>query len=311
MSELCRLRDVHMGYGREEVLCGVELAISRGAIWGLVGDNGSGKSTLLKVMAGILRPARGWLEAPGDKPRIGYMPENCQWYPHMTGAQVLRYFARYSGAGIDEQEAILKRVGLWAARDKKIGAYSKGMRQKLGLAQAIAGDPELLILDEPTNGLDPRGIIDFYAILQERVAAGATVLLSSHLLAELDGRISHVAFLCGGRIVDSGACAALLRAAGLPCRVVIEAEDTAALDRAVGAGQWSFRRRGRAVEIELPTAAVRSLLRLVGGGAFEVDSVQIRPPNLEDLYLRGFAAPFSDNGQSDAVPVGKGGSACE
>ena len=162
---LCRLQQIHMGYGREQVLCGVDLAIERGTILGLVGENGSGKSTLLKILAGVLRPRSGTLVAAGSRPRVGYMPESSQWYPYLTGSQVLRYFARFTGASASEQDEILERVGLTPHRDKKVAAYSKGMRQKLGLAQAILGSPDLIVLDEPTNGLDPPGILDFYGIL--------------------------------------------------------------------------------------------------------------------------------------------------
>lgn len=291
-----------MGYGREQVLQGVELAISRGAIWGLVGDNGSGKSTLLKILAGILRPDRGRLCAAGGKPQIGYMPENCLWYPYLTGAQVLRYFARYSGASDKAQQQILARVGLGEARDKKVGAYSKGMKQKLGLAQAIVGEPELLILDEPTNGLDPHGIVDFYKILQERVAAGATVVLSSHLLAELEGRISHIALLRGGRIAKSGACEELLRQANLPCRVALAGADLAVVERVV-AGRWPLSREGEVVEVALPDGEVQALLQGLAGIVGELDALRIRHPGLEDLYLHGFAAPFGSNGKSDVAPV--------
>ncbi|MDA0334763.1 MAG: ABC transporter ATP-binding protein, partial [bacterium] len=142
MNELCRLHQIHMGYGREVVLRGVDLPIQRGSILGLVGENGSGKSTLLKILSGVLRPDSGDLRRAGGRPRVGYMPENCQWYPYLSGAQVLRYFASYVSASVNDQQAILTRVGLWEARDKKVAAYSKGMKQKLGLAQALLGAPE-------------------------------------------------------------------------------------------------------------------------------------------------------------------------
>ena len=294
-----------MGYGRERVLDGVDLEISRGAIWGLVGDNGSGKSTLLKILAGILRPERGHLRVAGSHLKIGYMPENCLWYPHLTGAQVLRYFARYSGADANIQERTLKRVGLWEARDKKVGAYSKGMKQKLGLAQAIVGAPDLLILDEPSNGLDPRGIVDFYEILQERVETGTTVVLSSHLLDELDGRISHIALLRGGRIAKSGACEDLLRQANLPCRVELRAADLSAVEKAV-TGRWSLSKEDGTVLVILPDDEVLALMRVLGDAGV-AGALRVRHPGLEDLYLHGFDAPFSSNGKPHAASVVKEG----
>lgn len=289
-----------MSYGREPVLTGADLAVGRSSIWGLVGDNGSGKSTLLKILAGILRPERGRFLAPQGNVRIGYMPENCQWYPHLTGAQVLRYFARYTGADDKAQEAVLDRVGLWAARDKKVRAYSKGMKQKLGLAQAIVGQPDLLILDEPTNGLDPRGIADFYQILKERVAAGAAVVLSSHLLAELDGRISHLALLRQGRIAVSGPSQELVQQADLPYRVVWRhqpgSNPQTAIDNAAQHG-WSLSQNGEALEAALPAVDLQNFLHLLGTLDDALADIQIYPPKLEDFYLRTVAAPARANGR--------------
>ena len=284
--EFCRLRNVHMGYGREEVLHGVDLGLKRGSVVGLVGENGSGKSTLLKILAGILRPDAGTLQAPHGKPRIGYMPENCQWYPYLSGAQVLAYFARYTGASKEQTDQVLRRVGLWEARDKKVRAYSKGMRQKLGLAQAISGDPDLLILDEPTNGLDPRGIIDFYDILQERVAAGATAILSSHLLTELEGRITHIALLQGGRIATDGPCQKLIDSHGLPYRITLGGGhwDSAVLEALPqGIGKMQFRGASRRF-----TLAKNQLSDFFGWAAahnIRHQDLQVQPPTLDDLYL--------------------------
>ena len=302
--ELCRLENIHMDYGDKPVLYGAELGISRGAIWGLVGDNGSGKSTLLKILAGILRPKQGRLHVPYGKPRIGYMPENCQWYPYLTGAQVLRYFARYTNADHQTQKETLDRVGLWAVRDKKIAAYSKGMKQKLGLAQAIVGQPDLLVLDEPTNGLDPRGIADFYQILHERVKAGATVVLSSHLLAELDGHISHIALLREGRITASAPCETLMRQAGLPCRVTLRPvlqhlaqSAIACLERTIRDQGWSLRQTEDIWEVALPDDQLQDLLRLLGAMECKLKDIQIHQPTLNDLYLHTFSSSF------DGYPV--------
>ena len=289
--ELCRLQDIDMRYGREEVLRGVELPIQRGSILGLVGENGSGKSTLLKILAGILRPDAGYLQAAAGRPRVGYMPENCQWYPYLSGAEVLRYFARFSGGGAEAQQEALRRVGLWEVRDKKVAAYSKGMRQKLGLAQAIVGDPELLILDEPTNGLDPRGIIDFYEILGERAQAGTTVVLSSHLLAEIEGHITHVAFLRDGHIVRSGACADLIAQAGLRSRVILrQVADTAGLQQVASVGGWEAHEEPDGLEVVLAREHVGALLQALATCEVDIGDVHVLHPGLNDLYLSALEA---------------------
>lgn len=280
----CRLHSIRKRYGREEVLRGVDLGLEKGSIVGLVGDNGSGKSTLLKILAGILRPDAGALNAPTGRPRVGYMPENCQWYPYLTGAQVLRYFGRYTGATPAEQAEVLARVGLWEARDKKVRAYSKGMRQKLGLAQAISGAPDLLVLDEPTNGLDPHGIIDFYAILHERVAAGTTVILSSHLLTELDGRITHLALLYGGTIVTSGPCDRLMAASRLPHHVSLQDLPDAAL-KSLQEGPWQTQRQGTGLELTLPKSQLSAFWRRAAALGAPLDNLRLQGPTLDDLYL--------------------------
>ena len=301
-TELCRLEGIRMRYGAEEVLRGLDLSLPRGGILGLVGENGSGKSTLLKILAGILRPEAGVLRAPAGRPRVGYMPENCQWYPHLSGAQVLDYFARFTGSDPEERRRALKRVGLWEARDKRLAAYSKGMRQKLGLAGAMGGAPDLLVLDEPTNGLDPRGIIDFYAVLAQSVAAGSTVVLSSHLLSELEGRITHIAFLHGGRVVASGACADLIARAGLDHRAELQGPEELlrALEGLARARAWRSSRRAGRLELGLGFGELPRLLQeLASAPPLQVN---IKPPSLEDLYLHqmGRPAPFGANGRAAA-----------
>ncbi|MFT5085755.1 MAG: Cu-processing system ATP-binding protein [Candidatus Latescibacterota bacterium] len=298
--ELCCLDGVYMRYGREEVLRGVSLSVERGSILGLIGENGSGKSTLLKILAGILRPNNGQLLARDGRPHVGYMPENCQWYPYLSGAQVLGYFARYSGASEERQAETLERVGLEAARDKKVGAYSKGMKQKLGLAQAIIGDPDLLVLDEPTNGLDPRGISKFYEILQERAQSGAAIVLSSHLLAEIEGRITHAAFLRQGKIASSGPCAELMHAAGLMSRVILrQVIGAAALGDSARARSWQVQESDGGLDIILEREQVGHLLQLVSEPSIEVGDIEVHHASLDDLYLHMSADPsgFSANGK--------------
>ncbi len=305
--ELCRLDGIEMRYGCEEVLRGANLAVQRGSILGLIGENGSGKSTLLKILAGILRPNGGQLHAPNGRPRVGYMPENCQWYPYLSGAQVLRYFARYSGIGEERQMETLARVGLAAARDKKVGAYSKGMKQKLGLAQAIIGEPDLLVLDEPTNGLDPRGIGEFYEILQERAQSGVAIVLSSHLLAEIEGRITHAAFLRQGAIAAIGPCGELMRAAGLASRVVLRQVvgdellgDELLVDKARARG-WQATECGEVLEVVLPRDEVGNLLRLVADKTSGLEDIEVYHASLDDLYLYMSASRVSNAANGKVV----------
>ena len=289
-----------MRYGREHVLRGVDLPIDRGSILGLVGENGSGKSTLLKILAGILRPEWGRLAAAG-RPRVGYMPESSQWYPYLTGAQVLRYFARYTGVSRQEQDEILERVGLAGARDKKVSAYSKGMRQKLGLAQAILDAPDLLVLDEPTNGLDPPSIVNFYEILKERASEGVAVVLSSHLLAEIEGRTTHVAFLRHGSIVANGSCAELIARAGLVSRVLLR-NAPPRLEARLQEEGWQLATRDDGLEVSLERRQVGVLLAALDAAEDEQLDVEVCHPSLDDLYLHTLAG-----GPTAVIPRGTNG----
>ncbi|MBT4099908.1 MAG: ABC transporter ATP-binding protein [Gemmatimonadetes bacterium] len=309
---LCRLQDIRMGYGGEQVLRGVDLAIEGGTILGLVGENGAGKSTLLKILAGVLRPVHGSLVAAGSRPRVGYMPESSQWYPYLSGAQVLRYFARYTGASKQAQDETLERVGLAAVRDKKLAAYSKGMRQKLGLAQAILGQPDLIVLDEPTNGLDPPGIIDFYQILQERAEQGVAIVLSSHLLAEIEGRTTHVAFLRDGQIAASGSCAHLIQQAGLQSRVCLRgARRQDLLCGLLDGSGWQVQTQQDGVDVYLDRNEVSVLLASLDLSLLGHLDVQVHHPTLDDLYMHTLAANRSavtpgTNGRAKSVRVEAG-----
>jgi Cu-processing system ATP-binding protein len=217
------------------------------------------------------------------------MPENCQWYPYLSGTQVLRYFSRYVGASRQDQQQILTRVGLWAVRDKKVSAYSKGMKQKLGLAQALMGSPELLVLDEPTNGLDPRGIIDFYQILRQHADAGATIVLSSHLLAGIEDHITHVAFLRDGRILRSGSCIELVQHCRLPSHVTICDEgDSALLEPILRSQGWRVSGCADGIDVELPRREISDLLRTISGLRGDMGDIEIRHAGLNDLYLHTF-----------------------
>lgn len=286
----CRLGQIHMAYGKEQVLRGVDLLVPRGGILGLVGENGSGKSTLLRILAGVQRPDSGALVTVGPRPRVGYMPENCQWYPYLTGAETLSYFASFHGAGREAQEKLLRRVGLWPARDKKVGAYSKGMKQKLGLAQALLGDPDLLILDEPTNGLDPAGICEFYALLAERAALGVSVVLSSHLLAEIEDHLTHVAFLQDGLIVHCGQRDELLAAADLPSTVIVRGEDaTSRLRPLVSADGYETHECCEGLWVVLSRREVPGLLRILVDADLVDADVDVRHAGLEDLFAASFA----------------------
>ena len=193
----------------------LNLSVERGHVYGLLGPNGSGKSTTLKIILGLVSATRGSTEIFGRDSRdvasrnaVGFLPENPYFYRYLTGAETLRFHGRLCGLSgnrlTKRVEELLELVGLTTSRDRRLAGYSKGMLQRIGLAQALVHDPKLLVLDEPTAGVDPagsRGIRDLILNLKKR---GLTVLLSSHLLAQVQEICDRVGILANGVLVREG-----------------------------------------------------------------------------------------------------------
>ncbi|MGA9693499.1 MAG: ATP-binding cassette domain-containing protein, partial [Pseudonocardiaceae bacterium] len=199
--------------------------VEHGQVLGLLGPNGAGKTTVLRMLMGLVRPTGGGLRAFGHRvspgspvlSRIGSFVEGPGFLPHLTGAANLRLYWAATGrptgdAGIDEA---LEIAGLGHAVHRRVATYSQGMRQRLAIAHAMLGRPDLLVLDEPTNGLDPPQIHAMREVLRDYAARGATVLVSSHLLAEVEQTCSHVVVMHQGRLVAAGTVAEVVAAAGI------------------------------------------------------------------------------------------------
>jgi ABC-2 type transport system ATP-binding protein len=221
--EVC---DVVVTYGRGaravRALDGVSLELRPGEIFGLIGPNGAGKTTLIKAVLGLLGPSRGTVRVCGEpggsvaaKARLGYMPELAYYYDFLRAGELLRLCGRLCGLRGRELEAritaLVDRVGLTAHRRKLIKHYSKGMRQKLGLAQAMLHEPELLLLDEPTSGLDPLARRDVRRLMCSLRDEGRTVLFSSHELSEVETVCDRLAMIKAGRLIVSGTMDEILR----------------------------------------------------------------------------------------------------
>jgi ABC-2 type transport system ATP-binding protein len=218
---------IHKTYGglfgrRQRALSGVDLNVERGAAFGLIGPNGAGKTSFIKILLGIARPGSGRMQLLGRDPDdvaarrlVGYLPERLHlphaWVPPAFLASV----ARLKGAPADATSmmSLLHRVGLANDANRKIGGFSKGMRQRLGLAAALIGAPELLVLDEPTDGIDPIGRVEVRKILTDELDRGATIFLNSHLLAEVERVCGRVGILSAGKLVKEGTLDELRRSA--------------------------------------------------------------------------------------------------
>jgi ABC-2 type transport system ATP-binding protein len=211
-------RGIFQRTGGVEALQGLDLEVERGAAFGLIGLNGAGKTTFIKTLLGIVRPTKGDVRILGKSPddptaraQVGYLPERLHLPHSFTPVQFLSSVARMKGLGGHEDLATrqLARVGLGSEAQRRIGGFSKGMRQRLGLAAALLGQPQLLILDEPTDGVDPLGRAEIRRILGEERARGATLFLNSHLLSETERVCDRIGILSNGRLVREGTIDAL------------------------------------------------------------------------------------------------------
>jgi len=199
-------------YGGVTAVEDLSFAVRPGAVTGFLGPNGAGKTTALKLIAGLARPTAGRVSiagvppasAPSDARALGVYIEASGAHPARTARAHLRSLATLAGIDRGRADEVLAEVGLQPAANRRAGTYSLGMRQRLGLASALLGDPDVLVLDEPLNGLDPEGIRWLRTLLRERAASGRTVLLSSHLLSEVSQTADDVVMIRGGRLVHQG-----------------------------------------------------------------------------------------------------------
>ena len=226
MSALLTASQLSKTFGNFTAVNKVDIHINAGEMIALAGHNGAGKSTLMKMLLGLLTPTSGSISINGHsatslaaRQLIGYLPEIVALYPNMTGFETLDFFAGLKHVSRERNRELLTRVGIIEAAKKRVGTYSKGMRQRLALAQALLGQPKILLLDEPTTGLDPASRADFYRILDELRAQGTAILLSSHALAELADQADRIVIMKSGVKTADGDLHALRRDAGLPTRL--------------------------------------------------------------------------------------------
>src|SRR5438067_7312938 len=214
MAAALAVRGLAKRYGAVEALAGVDLEVREGELVGLLGPNGAGKSTLVKIACGLVRASRGSAEICGlpagsreARRALGYLAELFRFPGWYTAEEVLQLHQRLSGSTgeADERRRLLELVALWDARDRRVETMSKGMQQRLGLAQSLVGEPRLLLLDEPTSALDPVGRRTVRLLLEELRGSGVAVLLNSHLLSEVELVCDRVVILLGGEVVAAGA----------------------------------------------------------------------------------------------------------
>jgi len=293
-------------YGSVVALDGLDLEVPRGVVFGLLGPNGAGKTTTIRLLTGLARPTAGQAEIAGvearpDSPelqrRIGYLDQDPRFYGWMLGRELLELVGRLHGlrgGRLRERVAdTLERVGLADASERRIGGYSGGMRQRLGIGQAIVAEPELLILDEPVSSLDPEGRRDLLALVGE-LRRSSTVVFSTHVLADVERVCDRVAILDHGRLVTEGPLQALLDDyAGPVYRLDPEPGQSAAVAGLIGrldAADWvtGVVLEGGIVSVSLrdPADGGRALLAEVVAAGVALAGFERQRPTLEDVFLR-------------------------
>lgn len=273
-----------------EALKDVSLTLEHGKRVALLGHNGAGKSTMMKIILGLIPFDSGSVTVCGTTPgsaearaQVAYLPENASFHPALTGEEQIRHYLALRGESPKLAMGLLERVGLAHAARRRIGGYSKGMRQRVGLAQTLIGKPRLLVLDEPTSGLDPVSRRDFYDLLDGLAANGAAILLSSHVLTEVEARTDRIVILSGGRLEAEGSLAELRARAALPVVMVVtpasggEAALADAFPQAVRNGDGRLRLSCEQAE-KLP------LLSRIAALSGRVADLDVIPPSLEDIY---------------------------
>ncbi|MGW4425171.1 ATP-binding cassette domain-containing protein [Streptosporangium sp. NPDC004631] len=284
--------------GGQVAVDGLDLAVPTGAVFGFLGPNGSGKTTTIRMLLGLVAPTAGTWELfgapmpaglPAVLSRVGALVEGPSFYPYLSGeANLRRYDAADPAADPRTVTAriglALDRVGLAAAARKRYRAYSLGMRQRLAIAAALLGPRELLILDEPTNGLDPQGTREVRGLVKEIAAEGTTVFVSSHLLAEVEQMCSHVAVMRSGRLVAQGPIAELR--AGEAVRVRVETPDVAeAAAVLAGLGLAEIRADGGGVGAELGADVPERVCAALVTAGVAVRGLAVQRPSLEDVFV--------------------------
>ena len=282
-------------YGDKTVVSDVDLSVRSGERMVLIGHNGAGKTTLMKLMLGLTHPTAGQVRVLGGNPvtaaaaerrAIGYLPESVAFHSAMKGREVLAFYARLKGVAADECQSILVQVGLDQAADRRVSTYSKGMRQRLGLAQAMLGKPRLLFLDEPTSGLDPTLRRQFYNLIDTLSLSGTTSLTSSHSLNEVEARADRIAIMKNGAIVACGTLSELSQQVSLPLviRLRVKAGQSAGVAERLASMGEIQRVNDHAIDLSCLGTSRMVLLRHIAGLGDVIEDMDVMPPRLDDIY---------------------------
>ena len=287
--KIVELQQVEKHYQGVKALHQLDLELKQGEVLGLFGHNGAGKTTTIKLILGLIGATAGQVRVFGEDPtlpearhlrqKLGFLQENVAFYDQLTGLEVLQYFARLKGVAKQSCLGLLEQVGLSAAAKRRVKTYSKGMRQRLGLAQALLGEPKLLLLDEPTVGLDPIATKDFYRRIDQLKQQGCTVILCSHVLPGVEKYIDRALILGQGQLLAQGSLQDLRQQADLPATFHLHGEDLVLPEHLAAQVQSDGGEQQLAVPLAEKMTTLQQLSGLPG-----LRNLEIQMPSLEDLY---------------------------
>jgi len=306
MEHVIRTRGLVKTFGRTRALDGVDLTIDRGEVHGFLGPNGAGKSTTLRVLLGLLRKDSGeavvlgsdpWRDAVELHRRLAYVPGDVSLWPNLSGGEAIDLLCELRGKpDRRRRDELVERFQLDPT--KKCSTYSKGNRQKVAIVAGLAADVELYLLDEPTSGLDPLMETIFQDVVGHLRDAGATVLLSSHILAEAEALCDRVSIIRDGRVVESGTLLDLRQLTRTSIRVTTQ-RPMGRLERVPGAHDVVLTDGGRSARLEVDAAELGAVVEHLGGHG--VLTLTCAPPTLEELFLRHYSDELSDPHHDDEL----------
>jgi len=308
-----QLSSVTKRFGDVVAVRELDLTVESGEIYGFLGPNGAGKSTTINMLLDFVRPTDGTVEVLGEsvetagaglRERIGVLPEGFDVYSRLSGRKHIEFAIESKAVDDDDPDEILDRVGLTEAADRNAGGYSKGMRQRLALGMALVGEPELLILDEPSSGLDPNGAKEMRDIVEAEANRGATVFFSSHVLGQVEAVCDRVGILNDGELVTEDSIEGLRAASDSEATLILTVDDATdddldgvrALDGVSGAAV-----DGTTVTVACESDAKTEVISTLSGAGIEIQDIETESTSLEELFLSYTDAETVDETQNDTA----------